>query len=117
MDTAIAVAALSGLVATFSAVMAYRSSGRATNVNEQAAQLQWVKEIRQEAVDAKSELKDCRSQIRELTRQVTVVTREADHWIAQYQMVHRTAWRNGVTLAQIRDILGPDLPENYGRNL
>ena len=116
MDPAIVVASISGVVAAASAVLAYRSSGRATDVNEQAAQLHWVKEIRQEAADTKRELEECKGQVRDLSRQLTVVTREADHWIAQYQLVHRTAWRPGVTLAQIRDILGPELPQSNGRS-
>lgn len=111
MDTPVAVAVISAAAAVFSGVLVWRSSGRATDVNERAAELAWVKEIRQDAKDAREDVEALQEQVRALSRQLSVVTREAEHWIAQYQLVHRTAWRTGVTLEQVRDLLGPDTPQ------
>jgi hypothetical protein len=111
------VAVVSAVAAVVAAILVYRSSSRATDVNAHAENLKWVVELRQEAKDTKTELRSCYEQVRELSRQLTVVTREADHWIAQYELVHRTAWRPGMTLERIRELLGPDLPpQNTGRS-
>ncbi len=111
MDTSIWVAVIAASSAVFSGVLVWRSSGRATDVNERAAELAWVKEIRQDASDARKDVEALQEQVRILTRQLSVVTREAEHWIAQYQLVHRTAWRPGVTVDQLRELLGPDAPQ------
>jgi PAS domain-containing protein len=97
--------------AMFCGFLVWRSSGRATDVNERAAELSWVKEMRQDATDTRKELDLCKQQVQTLSRQLDVVTREAEHWIAQYQLVHRTAWRPGMTLERIKELLGPDLPQ------
>lgn len=102
----------------FCAVLVWRSSRRAnavqaaaTDVNARAAELAWVKEVRQDAKEAREDVEALQEQVRTLSRQLAVVTREAEHWIAQYQFVHRTAWRPGMTLEQLRAILGPDAPQ------
>jgi uncharacterized protein YlxW (UPF0749 family) len=117
MDPAIVVAGLSGVVALACAVLTFRSSGRATNVNEQAEQLQWVKDMREGASEARKEVKELQEEVRTLKRQLDVVTREADHWIAEYQLVHRTAWRPGMTLDRVRELLGPEAPTPNGRQV
>jgi peptidoglycan hydrolase CwlO-like protein len=115
VDTPVLVAIISSLSAVFCGFMVWRSSGRATNVNEQAAQLSWVKEIRQDATDARKEVEALQEQVRTLRRQLDSAIREADHWISQYQAVHRTAWRPGVTIDHLRDMLGPSAPQINGR--
>lgn len=118
METSVAVAIIAALSSMFCAVLVWRSSRRAnavqaaaTDVNARAAELAWVKEVRQDAKEARDEIEGLQEQVRTLSRQLAVVTREADHWIAQYQFVHRTAWRPGMTLEQLRAILGPDAPQ------
>lgn len=108
MDATVAVAGISAGAAVFSGFLVWRSSGRATDVNARAAELAWVKEIRQDAKDAREDVEALQAQVRTLTRQLSVVTREAEHWITRYQFVHRTAHRPGITLEQLREILGPD---------
>ena len=110
MDAPVVVAVISSVVTAFSGVLVWRASGRATDVNARAAELAWVKEIRQDAGDARKDVAALQEQVRTLTRQLSVVTREAEHWIAQYQLVHRTAWRPGVTLDQLRELLGTNAP-------
>lgn len=118
MDTSVVVAVVSAAAAVTSAVLVFRSSGRATNVNEQAEHLQWVKDMRVDAAEARKEVEQLREKVRALSRSLDIVTHEADHWIAQYQLVHRTAWRPGITLEQLRAMLGPDLPRpDNGRSL
>lgn len=118
MDASVIVAGISATSALICGVLVWRSSRRATNVQAQGvdvsartAELAWVKEIRQDAKDAREDVEALQEQVRTLTRQLAVVTREAEHWIAQYQFIHRTAWRPGITLEQLRQILGPDSPQ------
>jgi hypothetical protein len=110
VDPTIVVAGIAAIVAVFSAWTVFRSSGKATNVNERATELAWVKEIRQDAADARKDIDALQDQVRQLTRQLAVVTREAEHWVSQYQFLHRTIWRDGITLIRLRAIVGP-LPE------
>lgn len=109
-DPSVLVAIISAASAVVCGIMVWRSSGRATDVDARAAELTWVREMRQDATDTRRELDQCQEQVRTLSRQLSAVTREVDHWIARYQTVHRAAWRPGVTLDQLREILGPDLP-------
>lgn len=110
MDTAIWVAVISAGAATVSGFLVWRSSGRATDVNERNADLAWVKEIRQDAIDARKEVDALQSQLRTVSRQMEAMQKEAEYWITQYQLVHRTAWRPGMTLDRLRELLGPDAP-------
>lgn len=118
MDTSVVVAVIAAASSMFCGVLVWRSSRKATavqadatDINARAAELAWVKEIRQDAKDAREDVEALQEQVRSLSRQLAVVTREAEHWIAQYQFVHRTAWRPGITLEQLRQILGPDAPQ------
>lgn len=110
MDTAtvVALTALGGTI--ISAALTFRSSGRATDVNQQAANLAWVKELRQDANDAREEVAELRGQVRELKRQLDLVTREADHWIAEHQTMRRHAHRPGMTIDRLRELIGPVEP-------
>lgn len=110
MDPALLVASGSVLVAAGTALLTSRSARRATDVNAQAAQLQWVDKMKQDTVDARKEVELMQEEVRLLRRKLGVVTREADHWIACYEAVHRTAWRPGMTLDGVRTMLGPDIP-------
>lgn len=103
--TVVAVVALLGTVVT--GLLTFRASGRATDVNARAAELAWVKELRQDASDARDEVEQLRVQVRDLRRQLDAVTREADHWIAEHQAVRRHVWRNGMTIDRLRDLVGP----------
>lgn len=112
--TAVALIALIGTIVT--AVFTWRSSSRATDVNQRAADLGWVKELRQDAIDAREEVDQLRGQVRELRRQLDAVTREADHWIAEHQAMRRHAWRSGMTLDRLRELIGPIDPPTATAN-
>lgn len=110
MDKAIVVALLALAASGITAFFAWKSSTRATDVNARAADLEWVKAIKTDASDARKEVEQLQVQLRQVSRQMEAVQREAEYWIAQYQVVHRTAWREGMTLARLRQFLGPDAP-------
>ena len=110
MDTSVVVAGISAAAAVFSGVLVWRSSRRATDVNARATDLQWAKEIRQDAIDARKEVEALQTKVQTLSRQVDAMQRETEYWIGQYQLAHRTAWRPGMTLDRLRDFLGPDAP-------
>lgn len=109
MDTPLIVAVIALAGTLFTGYQTFRASRRATDVNEMAANLGWVKEMRQDAVDARKELGDLRGEVRELRRQLAVVTAEADHWIAQNTTLRNHAFRRGMTLDRLRE-LWPDPP-------
>lgn len=116
MDTPIVVALIALGASGVTAFFTWRASGRATDVNERAAELQWVKEIRQDALDARKDVEALQAKVQTLSRQVDTITREAEYWMQQYQLVHRTAWRNGMTLERVRQFLGPEPPKTVGQN-
>lgn len=107
METAVLVALIAGLPGIVAALLVYRSSGKATDVNEKAQELGWVKELRQDALDTRKEMEALQDQVMTLRRQLATVTREAEHWIAEYQFVHRTVWREGANIERLRELLGP----------
>lgn len=109
---ATAITAVGALaVSALAAVLTFRTSGQANNVNERANELSWVKELRQDAVDTRRDMESCREEVHNLRRQLGVVTREAEHWITEYAFLHRTVWRPGVTVERLRELLGPPPPE------
>lgn len=114
MDTALIVALVAAAASIVAAGIAARSSRRATDVNEQAANLGWVKELRQDAIDARKEVAELRVEVRELRRQLSVVTDEADHWITQHTTMRNHAFRGGMTLERLRQ-LWPDPPAAASR--
>lgn len=107
MDTPIVVALIALGAALITGFFTWRTSGRA---NDRTAELGWVKEIRQDAIDARKELDAVQTQLRTVSRQMEAMQKEAEYWITQYQLVHRTAWRPGMTLDRLRDLLGPEAP-------
>lgn len=107
MEPTVLVAIISAAAAVFCGWMVFRSSGKATDINERAAELAWVKEIRADAAEARRDIDALQDQVRTLTRQLAVVTREAEHWIAEYQFLHRTIWRDGIQIDRLREIVGP----------
>lgn len=118
VDGALAVALVAAGASLVGAVLTYRASKQATKVsaasaarsadiNEQAAQLQWVKELRAEAADAKNEVKEMRAEVTDLRRQLAITTRETEHLIAELQLFRRTAWREGMSIERLRDFIGP----------
>jgi hypothetical protein len=110
VDTPIVVALIALGATAVTAFFTWRASGKATDVNERNADLGWVKEIRQDAIDARKEIDALQGQLRTVSRQMDTMQKEAEYWIAQYQLVHRTAWRPGMTLDRLRELLGPDAP-------
>jgi hypothetical protein len=104
----VALIALGGMMVT--GFFTWRSSGRATDVNEQAGNLGWAKEIREDAIDARKQVEALQDKVRTLSRQIDTMQRETEYWIGQYQLVHRTAWRPGMTLDRLRQFIGPDAP-------
>jgi predicted RNase H-like nuclease (RuvC/YqgF family) len=107
MESTVVVALIAAGASLVAALFAWRSSGRATDVNQQAANLAWVKELRQDASDARDEVEQLRTQVRELRRQLDAVTREADHWITEHQSMRRHANRPGMTIERLRELIGP----------
>lgn len=107
MDKTIVVALIAGVPGLVAAFLVFRSSSRANDINDRAADLGWVKELRQDAHDAREEVDQLRQQVRELRRQLDAVTREADHWIAEHQTLRRQAWRPGMTIERLRELIGP----------
>lgn len=107
MDVALGVALLAFAGSLVTAVLTYRSSQQATDVNERASQLQWVKELRAEAADAKQQVKDLTTEVRELRRQLDVVTREAEQLVGEMRLMRRTAWREGMSIERFREFIGP----------
>jgi hypothetical protein len=116
MDVSVVVAGIGGAAGLWGAYIAARASRRATDVSEQAANLEWVKELRRDAVDARREVGELRAEVRELRRQLAVVTSEADHWIAEHQSFRRQAWRPGMTIERLRTLLGPEPPKPVGQH-
>jgi predicted RNase H-like nuclease (RuvC/YqgF family) len=115
VDASVVVACVAAGAAIVAAIISARSSRRATDVNEQAANLEWVKELRRDAVDARKEVAELRSEVRELRRQLAVVTGEADYWINEHQALRRHAWRPGMTIERLRELLGHE-PPPVGQN-
>lgn len=114
MDASDVIAGGSVVVAGLGAFFAYRSSGAANDVSAKANELGWVKELRQDAIDTRREMDACQIQVTQLRRQLAVVTREAEHWVAEFRFIHRTVWRDGVTIERLREILGPPPHESEG---
>ncbi len=112
--TIVALIALGGTLVTV--FFTFRSSGRATDVNARAAELGWVKELRQDTIDAREEIDQLRNQVRELRRQLDAVTREADYWINEHQTMRRHVNRPGMTLERLREMFGPLDPPAAARN-
>lgn len=102
METATVVAIVAAVASITGAILVSRSARRANDVNEQAANLGWVKELRQDAIDTRKELERCQEQVRHLSRQLDLVTREADHWIAEHQNMRTHAFRRGMTIDRLR---------------
>jgi chromosome condensin MukBEF ATPase and DNA-binding subunit MukB len=116
VDRTIVVALIAGVPGLLAAFLVYRSSSSATDVNARAAELGWVKELRQDTIDAREEVVQLRTEVRELRRQLDVVTREADHWIAEHQSMRRHAQRPGMTIERLRELIGPMDPPAAAAN-
>lgn len=116
MDAPVVVALIAGVPGLIAAFLVFRSSSRANNVNETAANLAWVKELRQDASDAREEVEQLRGQVRELKRQLDLVTREADHWINEHQSMRRHVWRPGMSIDRLRELIGPVDPPGATAN-
>jgi hypothetical protein len=111
VETPILVAIVTGIPGLIAAFMVFRSSGKATNVNDKAQELGWVKELRQDALDTRRELDSCQEQLQSMRRQLAAVTREAEHWISEYRFLHRTIWRDSITIDRLRETIGPPPPD------
>ncbi len=107
MDIAIVVAIITGIPGLIAAVMVYRQAGKANDANAKAQELGWVKELRQDALDTRKEMEALQDQVMNLRRQLATVTREAEHWISEYQFLHRTIWRETTSVERLRELVGP----------
>jgi uncharacterized coiled-coil DUF342 family protein len=107
VDTPVATALIAAGAAVLAAYFSWRASTRATDVNARAAELGWVKELRQDAADARTEVAELRTEVREVRRQLVLAQREADYWLTEKQALHRQAWRPGMTIERLRDLIGP----------
>lgn len=110
MDTTVAVAVIALGASAITAVFTWRASTRATDVSDRTEDRAWAKEIKQDALDARKEVEALRRQVHTLSSQLDAMAKETDYWISQYQMVHRTAWRGGMTLDRLREFIGPEPP-------
>jgi hypothetical protein len=117
VDTAVVVGLIALGASAITAFFTWRASKRAAEISDRTEDRAWVKDIKQDALDARKELGDARhelealrKQVRTLSNQMDAMARETDYWISQYQLVHRTAWRDGMTLARLRQFIGPDAP-------
>lgn len=107
MEAAIITAVIAGIPGLVAAILVFRSSGRATEVNARAAELTWIKELRQDALDTRKEMEILQRQVQDLRRQLTTATSMAEHWIGQYQTLHKTIWVNGINVDRLREYVGP----------
>lgn len=110
MDVAIIVALVTGIPGLIAAVMVYKQSGNANDVNARAGELQWVRTMKEDAVETREELDRCQDKVRELSRQLTVAQQQADHWAAKYEFARATARRVGLTADQIQALFGETPP-------
>ena len=119
MDPAIVVAIVTGVPGLIAAWMVYRQSGKANDTKGKEVELGWVKEVRQDAVDARREMERLQEQVTDLSRRLAVVTREADHWIAECRFQNRTIHRDGITVDRLREMFPPmpDPPAANGSRL
>ena len=111
MDTAFWVAVASGLTAIVAAYFAYRGSTRAAEVNEQANQLQWVKELREDAAAARKEASAAREDATECHRQMTIVRRDATALADELHRIVRAIHDPYMSLDRLR-VMVPFPPAN-----
>lgn len=116
METPVLVALIAGVPGVLAALLVYRSSRRANAVSQEQANLAWVKELRQDASEAREEVEQLRAQVRKMTRQLDLTQREADHWIAEHQAMRRHVWRPGMTIDRLRELIGPVEPPAAAAN-
>lgn len=116
MDKTIVVALIAGVPGLVAAYLVFRSSSRANDVNQAAANLGWVKELRQDAADARREVQQLRDEVRELRRELGIAQGEADHWLTRHQTIQRSAWRPGMTIDRLRELIGPVDPPTATAN-
>lgn len=107
MESTVVVALIAATASVIAAFFAWRSSSRANDVNQAAANLGWVKELRQDAADARREVQQLRDEIRQVRRELAVAQGEADHWNAEHQTMRRNVWRPGMTVERLRELIGP----------
>ena len=107
MDTPVVTALIAAGAAVLAAYFSWRASTRATDVNARAAELGWVKELRQDTIDARREVQQLREEIRQVRRELAVAQDEADHWNAEHQTMRRHTWRPGMTIERLRELIGP----------
>lgn len=107
MDKTIVVALIAGVPGLVAAWLVYRSSSRANDVNSRAAELGWVKELRQDTVDARREVQQLREEVRQLRRELQFAQGEADHWNTEHRALRTHAWRPGMTIERLRELIGP----------
>lgn len=104
------LAILGPIVAFIGAYMVFKRSGKANEVNERAGELQWVKTLKDDAIETRLELDRCQEKVRELSRQLTAAQQQADNWYARFEFARRTAPQIGLTPTQILTLFGEEHP-------
>jgi hypothetical protein len=107
VEPSIIAAIVSAAAAVVAALMVFRRSGQANDINGKANELGWVKELRQDALDTRKEMEALQQQVANLRRQLTLAQREAEHWVTEYQFLHRTIWRDTISVDRLRELVGP----------
>jgi Flp pilus assembly protein TadB len=110
VDTSLAVAIVAAVVAVVTAAATFLSSKRATDVNEQAMAVQWAKEVRADAADARREVKEAQTDLRTLSRRLLTISGRCDELEAYLLRVVGRIHDPDMTMPRLREMVPPELP-------
>ena len=111
MDTALWVAIPSSIAAVIAAYFAYRGSTKASAVSERAHELQWVKEVREDAAAARRDLTAARAEAEQCRTQLATVRREATELADELHRMIRAIHDPYMSLDRLR-VMVPFPPAN-----
>lgn len=89
MDANVVVAVVAAAGTVVVGFLTYRAGGRATSVNQDANRLAWVKEMGEDAAEARKELKAVRAEAAQLANELHLLVQ----WI----------WQPDMTLERLRE--------------
>lgn len=82
-------------------ILTYLASTRATRVQQANTELAQTRQLRED-------LKAADDEVRKLRREVAVLSRETEQLAAELALLRRTIWRDGMTIARLRQFVGPE---------